>query len=76
VVRDEEHALLLCHLAIDMEPDAEDLANLAVVPMREGAGIARAGRKKQELERHQRDGEGEEGREHQERTHASHESEL
>jgi hypothetical protein len=59
-----------------MEPDADDLADLAVIPMREGAGIARASRKKKELERHQRDGEDEEARQHQKRTHASHEAKL
>jgi hypothetical protein len=47
-----------------MEADADDPADLAMVPMREGASITRAGREKQELDRHQRNGEKEKGRQH------------
>src|SRR5262245_3729482 len=74
MVRDQEHALLLGDLAVDIESDAGDLAHLPMVPMRESAGVTRASGKKEKLNRHQRQREGEEDGKNQERTHASHDS--
>ena len=74
VIGDEEHASLPRHDAIDVQANADDAAHLPVIPIGKGAGIARAGPQEQELERHQRKGEGKECRQHEPGSESPHDA--
>ena len=62
MIGDEQHRPVARHRAVDVDADAEDAADLAMVPMRESARAAGAEAHQQRLHRHQRHGEREEGR--------------
>ena len=64
VIGDEQHRPVARNRAVDVNADAEQAADLAMVPMRKGARAAGPKRSSSACTRHQRHGQGEERRQH------------